>query len=476
MICATEKRDFPLRYRAPEVVLQGGWSYESDVWSIGCTIAELATGTALFPDQINENVHLMLMEKCLERRLPQALLERAWQKGVARSNNWLVKSNQGRYSVNRKIGDILQEKKFNGCNALSDMVSDLDLFDLLCKLLEFDPAKRPKAGPLRKHRFFAQSRFDRSDIDVKTAYPPLPSPPEDLTPTEDAPCPPPAQFRGDEMAQSISAADMNASRGSDMNHVAQEELEQQQRQNLEQQAAIMAQLDSDMQGLKVLQQQLTQKARAHGGGEQRTFPASAQQPPARTQSVDQLEELLHELQLQGNMAIAPTASQESMEEVDELLLELQSRTQKTLEEAKKIQETMFQRTAQLRTDAGSARQGAGSRSVVGRFTGSHPPDVNITTPPSQMYRPVSWTGVVSCCLVQYFWAYLMLTLVPPCKQLNSPQVSPMLPSSKYDDMYIPSMQAAQTIFSERTSAYAPREASPIYPAAPSHYSARRTTN
>ncbi len=461
--------DFSLRYRAPEVVLQAGWSYESDIWSIGCTVAELATGTTLFPDQINENVHLMLMEKCLERRLPPGLLQRAWQKGVARSNNLLVPSNQGRHIVNRKIGDILQEQKFNGSRALSDMVSDSDLLDLLVKLLEFDPAKRPKAGPLRKHRFFVQSRFDRSDVDVKTAYPPLPSS-EVFTPTKDAPCPPSAQLLGDKRAQRISAADMNASHGFALNHVTQVELELQQKQNIEQQTAIMAQLDSEVHGLKLLQEQLAGKVLAHGGGQQ--THALAPQAPVRTQSAIQLEELLDELQVQGASAIPRTASQENMEEVDELLLELQSRTLKTLEEAKKIQETMFQRAAQLSPDAPSAQQGAGSRSFLTSFSGSHPPDVNITTPPSQMYRPVSCTG--SCCFLKCFRACLPLTLLHRCKQQNSPQVSPMLPSSRYDDMYIPSMPREPPLLADRTLAQTPQEASSKYPSATSHYSARRT--
>lgn len=31
-------------YRAPEVILGLGWSFPADMWSIGCIIAELATG------------------------------------------------------------------------------------------------------------------------------------------------------------------------------------------------------------------------------------------------------------------------------------------------------------------------------------------------------------------------------------------------------------------------------------------------
>ena len=31
-------------YRAPEVILENGWSYAADIWSIGCILVELFTG------------------------------------------------------------------------------------------------------------------------------------------------------------------------------------------------------------------------------------------------------------------------------------------------------------------------------------------------------------------------------------------------------------------------------------------------
>lgn len=31
-------------YRAPEVILGLGWSFEADIWSIGCILVELVTG------------------------------------------------------------------------------------------------------------------------------------------------------------------------------------------------------------------------------------------------------------------------------------------------------------------------------------------------------------------------------------------------------------------------------------------------
>ena len=33
-------------YRAPEVILGLGWSFEADIWSIGCILVELVTGNA----------------------------------------------------------------------------------------------------------------------------------------------------------------------------------------------------------------------------------------------------------------------------------------------------------------------------------------------------------------------------------------------------------------------------------------------
>lgn len=41
-------------YRAPEVILELGWSQPCDVWSIGCILFELAMGFTLF--QVNNEI------------------------------------------------------------------------------------------------------------------------------------------------------------------------------------------------------------------------------------------------------------------------------------------------------------------------------------------------------------------------------------------------------------------------------------
>mmetsp|Transcript_6919 Transcript_6919/g.9595 ORF Transcript_6919/g.9595 Transcript_6919/m.9595 type:complete len:164 (-) Transcript_6919:367-858(-) len=50
------------QYRSPEVMFGLGWSYPSDLWSIGCILAELYTGELLFKTH-EDMEHLALMEK-----------------------------------------------------------------------------------------------------------------------------------------------------------------------------------------------------------------------------------------------------------------------------------------------------------------------------------------------------------------------------------------------------------------------------
>ncbi len=51
-------------YRAPEVILELGWSQPCDVWSIGCILFELYLGFTLFQTHDNTE-HLAMMERIL---------------------------------------------------------------------------------------------------------------------------------------------------------------------------------------------------------------------------------------------------------------------------------------------------------------------------------------------------------------------------------------------------------------------------
>uniref|UniRef100_A0A0G4HBT8 Protein kinase domain-containing protein n=1 Tax=Chromera velia CCMP2878 TaxID=1169474 RepID=A0A0G4HBT8_9ALVE len=65
------------QYRAPEVVLNIGWDYQSDMWALGCMIAEMYTGRELMPALDDDLEHLAMMERVLGERIPEALVKAA---------------------------------------------------------------------------------------------------------------------------------------------------------------------------------------------------------------------------------------------------------------------------------------------------------------------------------------------------------------------------------------------------------------
>ncbi|KAJ8609878.1 hypothetical protein CTAYLR_007504 [Chrysophaeum taylorii] len=63
------------QYRAPEVILNVGWSMPSDLWSAGCIVAELRRGDLLFATHSNTE-HIGLIEKCVGP-FPRHMLDRS---------------------------------------------------------------------------------------------------------------------------------------------------------------------------------------------------------------------------------------------------------------------------------------------------------------------------------------------------------------------------------------------------------------
>lgn len=62
-------------YRAPEIILNLGWSFPCDIWSIGCILVEFFTGDALF--QTHDNLeHLAMMESVIGTRIDPALVKK----------------------------------------------------------------------------------------------------------------------------------------------------------------------------------------------------------------------------------------------------------------------------------------------------------------------------------------------------------------------------------------------------------------
>ena len=63
------------QYRAPEVILDTGWSMPSDLWSCGCILAELYQGELLFATHDNTE-HLGLIEQIIGP-FPRRMLKHA---------------------------------------------------------------------------------------------------------------------------------------------------------------------------------------------------------------------------------------------------------------------------------------------------------------------------------------------------------------------------------------------------------------
>lgn len=98
------------QYRAPEVILGLGWDEKSDIWSIGCIMAELFTGELLFGT--HEDIeHLALMEKILGNKLPKHMIKKAFRRYDAKKSSSFSKTKKRRRK-NRSPSSITLEEIF----------------------------------------------------------------------------------------------------------------------------------------------------------------------------------------------------------------------------------------------------------------------------------------------------------------------------------------------------------------------------
>jgi len=136
-------------YRAPEVILEMGWEQPCDVWSVGCILFEFAMGVTLF--QTHDNLeHLAMMERVLGP-VPARMSNRSRTKYFDSHSRliWEDDSSEGRYV-----------KK--NCKALHKYIPREhrgepdweNLFDLIRKMLIFEPNKRLTLTEALRHRFF----------------------------------------------------------------------------------------------------------------------------------------------------------------------------------------------------------------------------------------------------------------------------------------------------------------------------------
>ncbi|KAJ1907586.1 serine threonine protein kinase CMGC group [Coemansia sp. IMI 209127] len=140
-------------YRAPEIILNLGWSFPCDMWSIGCIILELLTGEALFQTHDN-NEHLAMME-IVVGKAPSHIV-RAVSSDLR--SKFFRSNGTARYPAPENTRQ--SQKGMRSMRLLSQLVNPstnpiyANLHDLLFQLLQYDPNARITAKEACSHPFF----------------------------------------------------------------------------------------------------------------------------------------------------------------------------------------------------------------------------------------------------------------------------------------------------------------------------------
>ncbi|XP_035285468.1 dual specificity protein kinase CLK2 [Anguilla anguilla] len=133
-------------YRAPEVILELGWSQPCDVWSIGCILFEYYLGFTLFQTHDNRE-HLAMMERILGPVPSKMIRKTRKQKYFYRGRlDWDESSSAGRY--------VRENCKPLRRYLLSEAEEHHQLFDLIESMLEYEPSKRLTMAAALRHPFF----------------------------------------------------------------------------------------------------------------------------------------------------------------------------------------------------------------------------------------------------------------------------------------------------------------------------------
>ncbi|PNG99618.1 Cyclin-dependent kinase-like 1, partial [Tetrabaena socialis] len=122
-------------YRAPEILVSDDYGPAADVWSVGCTLAEIATGRPLFPGASSAD-QLWRIMRCRGPLPPQQAACLAAQERFCE-----------RIGPTPKLHKTLQQR-------LPE--PDSALFGLLEACLRLDPAQRPTARELLQLPYFTE--------------------------------------------------------------------------------------------------------------------------------------------------------------------------------------------------------------------------------------------------------------------------------------------------------------------------------
>ncbi|XP_029430349.1 dual specificity protein kinase CLK3 isoform X2 [Rhinatrema bivittatum] len=133
-------------YRPPEVILELGWAQPCDVWSIGCILFEYYRGFTLFQTHDNRE-HLAMMEKFLGT-VPASMIQKTRKQKYFHKGTliWDETTSDGKY--------VTENCKPLESYMLHNSTEHIQLFDLMRKMLEYDPSVRITLQEAATHPFF----------------------------------------------------------------------------------------------------------------------------------------------------------------------------------------------------------------------------------------------------------------------------------------------------------------------------------
>lgn len=155
-------------YRSPEVILAQPWSHPTDVWSVGCVLAELYLGRPLFPtsplllNELEKDLEQLNTMETVLKPVPQSLLaiERTTMiNSVPHSR--IVATNDAVatfYKIDSSDGSekfVLKRRRPTQSQSLRGLLGgNQDLCDLIHRTLAYDPTQRITPQQALRHPFF----------------------------------------------------------------------------------------------------------------------------------------------------------------------------------------------------------------------------------------------------------------------------------------------------------------------------------
>ncbi|KAF1844369.1 kinase-like protein [Cucurbitaria berberidis CBS 394.84] len=159
-------------YRAPEIILNLGWSFPCDIWSIGCILVEFFTGDALF--QTHDNLeHLAMMEAVCSGKIDRDIVRAVYKQDRGSSRN--SANSAARYFKNYKLDYPNAEtnkasKKYVKAMKKLPLIRqetipghtdfNRQFLDLLRRIFVYDPKRRITAKEALQHPWFKESLMD----------------------------------------------------------------------------------------------------------------------------------------------------------------------------------------------------------------------------------------------------------------------------------------------------------------------------